>query len=67
MTWEETEREIKQVTEHKQVLEKYIMQHPNQSGMEYCELLGVKDQIASLAFRRDRELEQDHYTVQRFQ
>jgi hypothetical protein len=67
MTWEETEREIKQVTEHKQVLEKYIMQHPNQSGMEYCELLDVKDQIASLAFRRDRELQQDHYTVQRFQ
>jgi hypothetical protein len=67
MTWEETEREIKQVTENKQVLEKYIMQHPNQSGMEYCELLDVEDQIAALAFRRDRELEQDHYTVQRFQ
>ena len=50
-----------------QVLEKYIMQHPNQSGMEYCELLDVKDQIASLAFRRDRELQQDHFTVQRFQ
>ena len=67
MTWEKTEREIKQVSEHMQVLEKYIMQHPNQSGMEYCELLDVKDQIASLAFRRDRELQQDHFTVQRFQ
>jgi hypothetical protein len=67
MTWEETERELTRASGHKQVLENYIMQHPNQSGMEYCELLDVKDQIAALAFRRDCELQQDHYTIQRFQ
>lgn len=53
MEWEEAARRIHTANERRNALEKYIMQHPNQAGDEYRELLDLREQIASLIFNRD--------------
>jgi hypothetical protein len=65
MEWEEDARKLKAANERRQALEKYVMLHPNQAGDEYCELLEVRDQVASLTFRRDWGLQQDRCAVGR--
>ncbi len=65
MEWEEAARELKAANERRQALEKYIMLHPNQAGDEYCELLEIRDRIASLTFKRDWGLQQDRLAAER--
>jgi hypothetical protein len=67
MAWEETARELKLAADRKEEIERYVRQHPDQSGELHSEWRALKDRIASLTFKFNWEFEEDFFAVERME